>query len=75
MLNTFFFSLIIWDLFSLVGWSCGDRATNTSLRAPPSLSCFGIELCDSQDYRHNKLVTAGGNNPDLNQRQQQEKKT
>ncbi len=31
--------------------------------------------CDSRDYRHNNVVTAGGNNLKVNQEQQQEQQT
>jgi len=31
--------------------------------------------CDSRDYRHNNVVTAGGNNLKVNQEQHQEQQT
>ena len=44
-------------------WFCGSRVVQPSfgycLLYPPLVST----QCDSRDYRHNNVVTAGGNNP------------
>jgi hypothetical protein len=60
----FFLFLLSRDLRLLFHvWFCGSRVVQPSfgyrLLYPPLVST----QCDSRDYRHNNVVTAGGNNP------------
>ena len=70
----FFCSLMIWGFFLLWSGLVVVGLYNRSRSLPVSYTCsvWAVFLWDTW---HNKLVTAGGNDLTLEQRQQQEQKT